>query len=67
MINTAPHAQVFVSLTASPALPPAGWEFDIFPPAALDEQLLDLVLERQDLALELRCLVRGDRARDHRP
>lgn len=32
----------------------------------LDEQLLDLVLERQDLTLELRGLVGGDRARDDR-
>lgn len=32
----------------------------------LDEQLLDLVLEREDLALELGGLVGGDRARDHR-
>lgn len=32
----------------------------------LDEQLLDLVLEREDLAFELRSLVGGDRARNHR-
>lgn len=35
-------------------------------PVGLNEQLLDLVLEGDDLALELRGLVGGDRARDHR-
>lgn len=33
---------------------------------SLDEQLLDLVLEGEDLALELGSLVGGDRARNYR-
>ena len=37
----------------------------MFPVVRSDEKLLDLILQGDDLALELRRLVGGDRARNH--